>query len=179
MWFVATPVWSGCANIRIGLETTFYSFVVAYKVRYSYWIDRNKVKKGEIMVLICIEDRPVVVFGRERKILRLLVDNKGKIEGYLRKIGCGVVNIDVEAKQNVARFITADDYENSGFFVHRVKYKDDKYVEYSPEEYPEELNGFNLRKHSEIIEGGRNELAILIRPEEHQKLIKYALIRAK
>jgi len=179
VWFVAVPIWSGCANIRIGLETTFYSFVVAYKVRYCYWVDRNKTKKGEVIVLICIESEPVNVFGRDRKILRLLVDHRGKIEDFLKKVGCGVVNIEVEAKQNVARFITVDDYEQSGFFVHRVKYKDDRYIRYSIDEFPEELCVFDLCRHSDAIENGRDELAILIRPEDHKNLIRYALIRAK
>lgn len=179
MRFVVFPIWSGCANITIVDKPAFYSFVVAYKVKYSYWVDRDNTKQGEIIVLICIEGKPVNVYNRERKLLRLLVDYRGRFEDVLRKVGCGVIDIKMEAKQNVARFISADDYETSGFFVHRVKYKDDKFIRYSPNEFPDELAEFDLCRHSDVVENGENHLAILIRAEDHHKFIKYALIRAR
>jgi len=179
MWFVAFPIWSGCANITIVEGPSFYSFVVAYRVKYNYWINRDETRQGEIIVLICIESGPVNVYGRERKLLRLLVDHRGKLGEALQKIGCGVIDIKVESRQNVARFISTDDYETSGFFVHRVKYKDNRIIRYSPNEFPDELAEFNLCRHSDVVENGENHLAILIRAEDHHKFIKYALIRAR
>jgi len=179
MWFVAFPIWSGCANITIVKGSSFYSFVVAYDVKYSYWKNRDEIRRGEIIILICIEDKPVHVYDRDRKLLRLLVDPKGKLRGFLRRVGCGVVDIKVGAKQNIARFISTDDYETSGLFVHRVKYKDDKFIQYSPSEFPDELAEFNLCRHSDVIKNGEDHLAILIRAEDHQKFIKYALIRSR
>jgi len=138
-------------------------------------------KSGNILVAIIYECQYTEVYGGKRRILRIIVDYKNRLITTLMASQCTprVQRFNIQPKENVARFITVDNFDQYGYYIHRVKDCNNRYIPYKHGFYPNELDEFTLCRHKDWIESGTDDLAILIRSDDHYKFIKYGLIRAR